>query len=130
MTLTHINPDSMHRNPAFSQGVLVQDPGAILVVGGQNGVDAEGQVVGDDLASQTAQALRNVLEVLKAAGASQEHVVEMTIYVAAPADIREGFAASQEVWGNQPTAISVIQVAALGRPDFLVEIRALAVIPK
>jgi enamine deaminase RidA (YjgF/YER057c/UK114 family) len=53
----------------------------------------------------------------------------MTIYLVAGSDILQGFAAAQEVWGQCPTAISVIQVAALAHPDFLVEIEALAQVP-
>src|SRR5690606_33921857 len=44
VTITHINPDSMHKNPAFSQGVLVEG-GRTLYVGEQNGVDATGAIV-------------------------------------------------------------------------------------
>jgi hypothetical protein len=40
-----------------------------------------------------------------------------------------GFSASQEVWGQHPTAITVLQVAALGRPEALVEIDAIAQVP-
>ena len=126
MPLTHINPDNMHKNPAFSQGVLIEGPGALLVVGGQNGVDATGQVVSDDFGAQTEQALRNVLAVLGAAGATQEHVARMTIYMKAGSDLQAGFGASQRVWGQHPTAITVIEVAGFARPDVLVEIDALA----
>lgn len=126
MTLTHINPDTLHHNPAFSQGVLLEGQGALLVVGGQNGVDASGQVVSNDLGEQTAQALRNLLAVLDHVGATQADVAKLTIYLVAPADIMAGYAAAQEVWGSQPTALTVLQVAALGRPDCLVEIEALA----
>ncbi len=41
MALTHINPESLDQNPVFSQGVLVKG-GSLLVVGGQNGIDQEG----------------------------------------------------------------------------------------
>ena len=68
MTLTHLNPESMHHSPAFSQGVLIEGPGSLLVVGGQNGVDATGQVVSEDPGEQSAQALRNVITVLESAG--------------------------------------------------------------
>ena len=67
--------------------------------------------------------------VLADAGCTQAHVAKMTIHLVAPADIMEGFAAAQEVWGQHPTAITVLQVAALGRPDALVEIDALAQVP-
>jgi enamine deaminase RidA (YjgF/YER057c/UK114 family) len=119
----------MHRNPAFSQGVLVENPGKLLVIGGQNGVDASGQLVAGDIAAQTAQALRNVLTVLQAAGATQEHVIKLTIYLAAGQSADAGFRASREVWGNHATAITVLSVAAFARTGVLVEIEALAAVP-
>lgn len=125
MTLTHINPETLHNNPAFSQGVLV-DGGRLLVVGGQNGIDSSGQVVGDDVRSQTAQALRNVITVLEAAGASVGDVCQLTVHLVSPADAQAAFEAAGEVWGGRPTAIIVVQVVGLARPDCLVEVSALA----
>jgi 2-iminobutanoate/2-iminopropanoate deaminase len=125
MALTHINPESLDQSPMFSQGVLV-DGGALLVVGGQNGIDQEGNVVGDDIGSQSAQALRNVIAVLKEAGATtQEDVAQLTVYLVAPAD-RPPPLPRTEVSGDHLTALSVIQVSGLARPDCLVEVSALA----
>ena len=125
MALTHINPDGMHKNAAFSQGVSVEG-GRTIYVGGQNGILADGSLAGNDLASQTEQAYRNVLEVLKAAGASQADVAKLTICVVKGQDIVEGFAAAQKVWGNFPTAITVLIVEGLALPGALVEIEAIA----
>ncbi|MPZ54327.1 MAG: RidA family protein [Acidimicrobiia bacterium] len=125
MTITHLNPESMHSNPAFSQGVLLDGEGRLLVVGGQNGVDAQGNIVSDDLGEQTVQAFRNLITVLESAGASQTDVAKLTIYMVPGGDVNAGFAAAQEVWGQHATAITVIQ-ATPGRPDALVEIEALA----
>jgi 2-iminobutanoate/2-iminopropanoate deaminase len=44
-------------------------------------------------------------------------------------DVNEGFAASRKAWGDQPTAVTVQFVRALGRPEFLVEIDAIAALP-
>lgn len=127
-SITHINPPDLHTNPVFSQGVLVE-AGRTLYVGGQNGVDATGVIVPGGMTEQTTQALRNVITVLAAAGATQEHVVKMTIYLAADADLNAGVAATAVTWGPHPTAISVVRVAAMARPDALVEIEAVARIP-
>ena len=129
MTLTHVNPTSMHHNPAFAQGVLIEGPGSLLVVGGQNGVDETGQVVSDDPGEQTKQAFRNVITVLDSVGCTQSDVAKLTIYLAQGVDVAAGYAAAQEVWGRHATAISVLFVAALGRPECLVEIEALAQVP-
>src|SRR5690606_30191729 len=103
MTLTHVNPASLHKNPAFSQGVLATG-GSLLVIGGQNGTDRTGQLVSDDLGEQTKQALRNVLAVLSEVGADASHVARLGVYLAAGADADTGYASAFEVWGANPAA--------------------------
>ena len=129
MAITHLNPASMHTNPAFSQGTLIPAGSPIVIVGGQNGVGPDGQVVGNSLGEQTEQALRNLIAVLAEAGATPADVAKLNIIVVEGSDVNEGFAAAQRVWGTQPTAITVQVVRALGRPDFLVEIDAIAAVP-
>jgi 2-iminobutanoate/2-iminopropanoate deaminase len=68
------------------------------------------------------------IEILKTIDTSQENVVKQTIYVVKGQDIREGYAATQKVWGNFPTAISFVFVEGLGVPGALVEIEAIAVV--
>jgi 2-iminobutanoate/2-iminopropanoate deaminase len=126
VAITHLNPPSMHANPAFSQGTVIPAGASIVIVGGQNGVGADGEVVGDSLGEQTQQALRNLIAVLAEAGATPADVAKMTILLVEGTDVNEGFAASQKIWGDQPTAITVQFVRALGRPDCLVEIDAIA----
>ncbi len=128
MTISHINPDGLHTSAFFSQGVRI-DGGSLLVVGGQNGTDPSGAIVSDDLGEQTAQALRNVLTVLADVGADQRHVAKLTIHLRAGQDVGVGYQAAATVWGDHPTAITVLQVVGFARPDALVEIDALAAIP-
>jgi enamine deaminase RidA (YjgF/YER057c/UK114 family) len=125
MKIEAINPESMRNSPAFSQGMLVTGARGLLFIGGQNGVDAAGEVP-DGLAAQTELALRNVAKVLETAGGKKDDVVMMTIYLVQGADVNEGYAASARAWGPYPTAISVVFVAALGNPKFMVEIEAVA----
>lgn len=129
MSLKHINPEGLPNQPAFSQGVQVTGRVSLVAVGGRNGVDADDKVVSPELAAQTEQAFRNVLAVLAEAGASQADVIRLTICVVAGQSIEDGFVAAQTVWGEQRTAITVLQVAGLARPDCLVEIDALVAVP-
>ena len=128
MEITHLNPDSLHSNPAFSQGVLVRGSANTLYVGGQNGTDASGAIVEGGLGPQTEQALRNVLAVLDAAGTGPEHVVKLTIHLAPGIDPSDGYAATGAVWGDRRTAVTVLTVTP-ARPGALVEIDAIAAIP-
>jgi enamine deaminase RidA (YjgF/YER057c/UK114 family) len=129
--LQHLNPDGLHKNPAFSQAVVVSGSARTIYVGGQNAVDVSGNIVGKgDLRAQTEQALHNLQTALDAGGAGLEQVVKWNIYVVQGQSVQAGLEAFQKVWGQRsnPPAISVLFVAALAHPDFLVEIDAVAVI--
>ena len=89
MKITHINPDGLYKSPVFSQAVVAEG-GKTVYIGGQNGIKPDGSMAGDTLASQTEQAYKNIIEILKSVGASQENVVKQTIFVARGQDIREG----------------------------------------
>jgi 2-iminobutanoate/2-iminopropanoate deaminase len=129
VAIEHLNPASLFRSPAFSQGTVIPSGSAIVVVGGQDGVGADGKLVGDGISAQTEQAMRNVLAVLEEAGARPTEVAKLTIYLVEGVDVNEAFAASRSVWGDQPTAVSVVFVSRLGPPGALVEVDAIAAIP-
>lgn len=124
---THLDPAELHYNPAFTQGVIAP-AGSTLYVGGQNGIDADGQLA-EGIEAQTAQAMRNVLTVLAAAGTGPEHVVKLTIYLVDGSDPQTAFGASRSAWGDHRTAITVLTVAGLAQPDALIEVDAVAVLP-
>ncbi|WP_227979150.1 RidA family protein [Nocardia spumae] len=128
---THINPETMLSNPAFTQVVRVPAGTDIIYIGGQNGLDGNGQLAGPDLGAQARQALANLQTCLAAAGAAIENVVKWTILVVDGHDVRTGFAAFQQVWGQRPNppAITVAKVAGLAIPGALVEIDAVAAVP-
>jgi enamine deaminase RidA (YjgF/YER057c/UK114 family) len=129
MSIQRLNPEGLFQSPAFSQTIVTQGPGRTIYVGGQNAVDAQGQLVGpDELGAQTRQALLNVQTALQAAGAGWNAVVRLGIYLVPGQDVQAGFKAAQEVMGQTagPPTITVLFVAALGRPEYLVEIEATA----
>jgi len=96
----------------FTSGQIPIDP--------QTGVFVEGGI-----AEQTEQVLRNLAEVLRAAGTSLKAVVKTTVFLA---DMND-FAAMNEVYGryfsNEPPARSTVEAARLPR-DARVEIDAIA----
>ena len=129
MAKTHLNPESLLTNPAFSQGVVVTDPKATVYVGGQNGVLADGTLVDGGLYEQSLQAYRNLQAVLAEAEAELTDVVHWRISVVDGLDVMDGVRAFQEVWpeGAPPPAITVQVVAGHARPGVLCEIEAIAV---
>jgi enamine deaminase RidA (YjgF/YER057c/UK114 family) len=129
----HLNPAGLHKNPVYTQAVVVSGNVTTIYVGGQNAVDASGNIVGKgDLRVQTEKALRNVETALAAAEAGLQHVVKWNVYVVHGQSAQAGFEAFKNVWGQRqnPPVISLLFVAGLAHPDFLVEIDAVAVVPR
>lgn len=125
---THIDPEELAGNPAFTQGVIA--PAArTLYVGGQLGSDKTGKLL-EGVEAQTRQAMRNVLTVLAAAATGPEHVVKLNIYLVDGVDAQLGYEASRSVWGDHRTAVTVVTTAGHARPGALVEIDAIAIIPE
>jgi enamine deaminase RidA (YjgF/YER057c/UK114 family) len=93
--LSHLNPDGVPSNPAFSQAVLVSDAARTVYVGGRNGVGPDGAIaVG--IRAQTVQALRNLEIVLAAAGTTLERVVKWNVKVVAGASLADAVAIADE----------------------------------
>ena len=128
MTLTRINPDTLNKNPSFTQVIKIANPSHFVFVGGQNGVNREGRLIGPDLHSQTEQALKNLRIALEVADTTLDNVVKMTIYIVQGQSLQEAFAVSQEILGKDflPPTLSVLVVAGLANPEFLIEIEAVA----
>jgi enamine deaminase RidA (YjgF/YER057c/UK114 family) len=130
--VTHLNPEGMLSNPAFTQVVAIEGNTRTIYVGGQDAVDADGAIIGaGDIGVQTTQALANVERALAAAEARLEHVIKWTVYVVAGQPAEPGFHAFLQAWGDRgaPPTITVAYVSALANPEFLIEIDAVAVVP-
>ena len=127
----HINPEGLSKNPGFTQVVVVTGPAKTIYVGGQDAVDGSGNLVGEgDVGLQTEQVLKNIQTALAAAGADLGDVVKWNVYVATGQPLQPGFEAFMRAWGNRPNppAITMAFVSGLARPEYLVEIDAVAVV--
>ena len=131
--MRYINPDSLNKNPAFTNVVVVEGNVKTVHIGGQDALNASGEIVGKgDIVAQTEQILANLRVALAAGGAEPEHIIKLNIYVVEGQPLQAGFDAFQNAWPEVPNApaITVVFVSALAHPDFLVEIDAVAVVPQ
>ena len=131
--IQHINPDGLSKNPAFSQIVTTQGSGKTIYIGGQDAVNEKREIVGKgDIVEQTEQVMKNLQLALSACGATFDNLVKLSIYVVQGQNLYGAFQASQKFFSNllNPPVISVLIVAGLANPDFLVEIDATAFIPE
>ncbi|TNM68548.1 RidA family protein [Streptomyces sp. NP160] len=116
----------------YAYAAATDRPGRLLFTAGACPLDEECRVVapGDHVA-QAEQVLANLRTVLREAGTDLTDVVKTTVYVAS--DRREVLG---EVWdvvartfGEHDAPSTLLGVAALGWPDQLVEVEAVAVLP-
>ncbi len=131
--VSYLNPEGLHRNPAYSQAVVVTGKARTVYVGGQNAVDASGKIVGKgDIRAQAEQVLKNLEIALASGGARLEHVIKWNVYIVEGQPLQPGFEVFQRVWGNRPNPplITGLFVSGLAHPDFLMEMDAIAVVPE
>ena len=128
----HLNPDTLIKNPAFTNVVTVSGPAKTVYVGGQDSMDAAGNIIGKgDFRLQTEQVIKNIQAALAAGGARLEHVIKWNLLVVEGVSLQEGFSAFQRAWVDTPNppAITAAFVAGLANPEYLVEMDAIAVVP-
>ncbi len=116
----------------YSHG-MTAPAGELIVVAGQVGVDPSGKVP-PDAAAQTKVALENVRAVVEATGASMRDVVRLQTFLTRADDIPAFIAARSELFpkyfpGGVYPPNTLLIVSRLVRPEFLVEIEAMAVRP-
>jgi enamine deaminase RidA (YjgF/YER057c/UK114 family) len=106
--------------------------GQMVFVRGQIGQDLDNSasVAIGDAAGQTEQAMANIAMLLDEAGSRLEHICKITIYLVDPR-YREPVYRTVGRWlkGVHPVSTGIV-VSALARPEWLVEIDAIAVIPE
>ena len=126
-----LQPPGWAAPKGYANGVAAR--GTLVFIGGQVGWDAQQRFASDDFVAQAAQALENVVAVLREAGAAPEHVVRMTWYVV---DKREYLASLpalgqryRAIMGRHFPAMTAVEVRALIEDRARVEIEATAVIP-
>jgi enamine deaminase RidA (YjgF/YER057c/UK114 family) len=129
---THINPDGLFQAKAFTQAITVSGRAKTIYIGGQNGVNAEGELVGGpgDLEAQTRQALLNIAAILASQNAGFSDLVKLNIYLVSGSDPRSGYKAFVEVAGllEKPPLVTVLFVSEFARPGVLLEIDGIAVV--
>ena len=110
----------------FSHGKLIPPGATWLITAGQTGVSPEGEI-GKDIAAQADQAMQNLHNIIKEGGMDSQDVVKMTIYYLDPAHLPVIVAARNRYFGEDfRPASTAVGVPALARPQYLVEVEAVA----
>lgn len=129
------NPDAMAKPVAGYSQVGEVTGGKLVYVAGQVAMDASGNLVGkDDFRAQAEQVFKNLDLAVRAAGGSFHDVIKLNYYCADAVDpsaiaqvreIRDKYVNTQ----SPPTSTFVV-VRRLVRPEWLIEVEAVAVVKR
>jgi len=128
-----ISPTGWAPPNGYAHGMAAS--GRVVVTAGQIGWDPTTHAfASDDFTAQAAQALRNVVAVLRAAGATPEQLVRLTWYVTSRDEYLEARralgTAYRDVIGRHFPAMTVVVVSGLLEARAKVEIEGMAVVPE
>ena len=122
--IQRINPSGMTSPSSYRHVVRVGDT---LYIAGQVALDAEGNLVGEnDMVAQMRQVMENLKRVLASQGADFSHVVKINIFTTNIEAFRTAAEVRAEYMGDHPPASTLVQIDRLARPQFLLEIEAIA----
>lgn len=127
----YINPEAIDTPQTYSH-VVVATGSRMVFIAGQVAEDRDGNIVGiGDMAAQARQVFANIGHALAAAGARPDQVAKLTIFVANYR--REHLALIEEgriaLFGEYKPTDTLVGVATLTRPEYLLEVDAIAVVP-
>lgn len=123
-----INPDTLPKPPGYTHAVETRGKRTVYL-SGQVALDASGNVVGQhDFEAQARQTFRNIQVALEAVNMNFANVVKLNLFVLDVSNLLTLRRVRDEFVNlESPPASTLVQVAALFRPEFLFEADAIAV---
>ena len=125
MFVYHVPPSIHPPFARYSHAVGVQSGARTLFCSGQLGITAAG-VVPEDAGEQARLCFANIAAILKDAGMGMEDLVRLNAFVSDAAHLTPYMAVRDDVVGSPPPASTLMVVAGFARPEFKVEVEAIA----
>ena len=112
--------------PVLSPAVKIDN---LIYTAGQVGVKSDtGELAGSGIQEQTKQVMENIKLLLEAAGSSMDKIIKCLVFITDMKDFQAMNEVYKSYFEKDPPARSCVQVAALARPELIVEIEAIAIL--
>ena len=105
----------------YSHGMEIESPMRLVFGSGQTGVDTDGRI-GEDIEEQSRLAWRNIGGVLAGAGMGISDIVQLNMLLVNRGDLATARAVREEYLDGHRPASTLLFVAGLAHPDWLIEI--------
>ncbi len=114
----------------FSQAIAVEARGRLLFISGMTARRADGSIAGiGDVEAQTRQVCENLKAAVEAAGGTLDDICRVDVFVRNVEHFEQIHKVRREYFGEPPPASTLVEVAKMISPDYLIEIGAIAVLP-
>ena len=124
------NPPSLSTPTGYTHIVEVTGPAKTIYISGQIAYDKDGKVVGaGDMKAQAEQVFKNLQAALAAAGAKFSDVVKMNSYITDMSKVQAVRDVRAQYFKDATPASTFVEVKGLVRPELLLEIEVVAVVP-
>jgi reactive intermediate/imine deaminase len=125
------NPPTLSKPTGYTHIVEVSGPARTVYISGQIAFDTDGKIVGaGDMKAQAEQVFKNLEIALTAAGAKFADIVKMNTYITDMSKAQAVRDVRARYFGDMTPASTFVQVAGLVRPELLLEIEVVAVVPQ
>jgi enamine deaminase RidA (YjgF/YER057c/UK114 family) len=131
MPKIQITSDKLRQpNGHFSQATMIEASGRLLFVSGMTARRADGSIAGvGDIEAQTRQVCENIKAAVQAAGGELADVCRVDVYVRNMEHFDKIHQVRREYFKPPLPASTMVEVAKMTSPDYLIEINAIAVLP-
>jgi enamine deaminase RidA (YjgF/YER057c/UK114 family) len=118
-------------NGHFSQATAIEAKGRLVFISGMTARTRDGTVAGiGDVSAQTRQVCENLKAAVEAAGGTLADICRVDVYVRNIEHFSAIHKVRSEYFANPLPASTMVEVAKMVSPDYLIEISAIAVIPE
>ena len=123
------NPEGLCKPFGIFSNATLTGPGRFYFVSGQVAVDVDGNLVGkDDIRAQTRQVMENIKTALGPVNATIDDIACVNVFLVNMDHLDAVHEVRAEYWKKDYPASTLVQVAGLVHPDFLIEINATVIL--
>lgn len=124
-----VSPALAEPNGHFAQATAVAAHGRFVFISGMTARNADGGITGvGDITAQTHQVCQNLQAAVEAAGGTLDDIARVDVYVRDIADFEAIHAVRRQYFTSGAPASTMVQVSGFVKPEYLIEINAIAVI--
>ncbi len=125
LSTTRIGPPNGH----FSQATVTEARGKLVFISGMTARNAQGGITGvGDIEAQTRQVCENIKAAVEEAGGTMDDICRVDVYVRNIEHFDVIHKVRREYFKSPPPASTMVEVTKMVKPEYLIEINAIAVV--